>query len=355
MRSSPVPEALGRSRIIGAIIALGSVFAWGCQGSVTASAPVDSGSSDGVLPACTWPASLDPTAAGNGQCTAARTLLRCSGGDSGVQEGCISNDPAQCPSGGVSVPGVSFTCHDQCAPTDYGVVCGGIGPSAQPPATPPSGCLSMGVTPGGTEYYCCPCSGLSGGSEGGPGLSSDAGPTPDAFVLASVGPGTGSISVCGYQSDQTFVAIGTPLDPKPATVTSGELQPGAQGGTVSLVCNVDQGGGGFMIKINAEIGGQNGGSVTIVGNVDANGGTSIYGGFTSAQNGTFIDPNCTITFTYNTQPVPVGGSPVAAGRIWGHIDCPNAIESGTSEIAADGAATERTCDAHADFLFENCQ
>jgi hypothetical protein len=31
------------------------------------------------------------------------------------------------------------------------------------------------------------------------------------------------------------------------------------------------------------------------------------------------------------------------------------MESGTAEITDDGGATQRTCDAHADFLFENCQ
>src|ERR1017187_8197176 len=107
-----------------AFIAACSVLLSSCQGN--------SRSNNGALPACTWPASLDPTDADNGQCTAARTLLGCSGGDSGVQEGCISNDPTQCPAGPVTVPGVSFTCHDQCAPTEYGVVCGSIGPSAQP-------------------------------------------------------------------------------------------------------------------------------------------------------------------------------------------------------------------------------
>jgi len=182
--------------------------------------------------------------------------------------------------------------------------------------------------------------------------SGSKGPVPDAFVLASVGPGTGSTSVCGYQSDQYFVQIGSPLDPKPSTVTNGDFQAGS--GIVTLDCHVDGGGGTFKMKINAEIGGPNGGSLTISGTVTTNGGSGIYGGFTSGQNGTFIDPNCSITFTYNNEPVPVGGSPIASGRMWGHIDCPNAQESGTSEIAEDGGQTERTCDAHADFLFENC-
>jgi hypothetical protein len=177
-------------------------------------------------------------------------------------------------------------------------------------------------------------------------------PIADAFINAYVGPGTGSTSVCGYQSDQAFVLIGSPVDPKPTTVTNGDFQAGS--GTVNLVCSVDSNSGGFKIRINAQISGMNGGSVTLSGTVNANGGTGIYGGFTSGQNGTFIDQNCSITFTYNMEPVPVGGSPIASGRIWGHIDCPNAKESGTSEIADDGGATERTCDGHADFLFENC-
>jgi hypothetical protein len=152
---------------------------------------------------------------------------------------------------------------------------------------------------------------------------------------------------------QTFVQIGSPPSPKPSTVTNGDFQQGA--GSVSLSCKVDPSGAGFNIQLSAQIGEPNGGSLIVVGQVNAIGGSGIQGTFLSAQNGTFVDQNCSFTFTYNMGPVPVGGSPVAAGRIWGHIDCPNAVESGTAEITADGAATERTCDAHADFLFENCQ
>jgi hypothetical protein len=178
-------------------------------------------------------------------------------------------------------------------------------------------------------------------------------PVPDAFVLAYVGPGTGSSSICGYQYDTTFVNIGSPLAPKPSTVTNGDFQQGAQGGVVSLDCSVD-GSGSFKIKINAEISGMAGGSLSLVGQVSATGGTGIYGGFTSGSNGSFIDPNCSITYTYNNEPVPINGSPIAGGRIWGHVDCPNAKQSGSTEIGDDGGSTERTCDAHADFLFENC-
>jgi hypothetical protein len=192
-------------------------------------------------------------------------------------------------------------------------------------------------------------------SDAEPGVldSSAVQPVPDAFVAAFVGPGSGGTSVCGYASDQTFVQIGSPVDPKPDTVTDGDVQPGS--GTVSLSCKVDSSGGGFNIQLSAEVGGSQGASFTAVGEVSANGGTGIQGGFTSATNGTFSDENCTITFTYNMQPVPVAGSPVDPGRIWGHVDCPNAKQPGTTETSDDGSLTERTCDAHADFLFENCE
>jgi hypothetical protein len=146
--------------------------------------------------------------------------------------------------------------------------------------------------------------------------------------------------------------IGLPLVPKPSTVTSSDLQ-GA--GTVTLDCRVDPSSSGFNIQLSAEVSGPNGGSLSAVGQVNVSGGTGIQGGFTSAANGSFTGSNCSITFTYNGNPVPVGGSPVAAGRIWGHIDCPNAMQSGTSEISDDGSVTQHACDAQADFLFENCE
>jgi hypothetical protein len=67
--------------------------------------------------------------------------------------------------------------------------------------------------------------------------------------------------------------------------------------------------------------------------------------------GSFSDSSC--TFTYDDASVPVAGSAVAPGRIWGHIDCPDATDAVVE--AADGSATSRTCDGYADFMFENCE
>jgi hypothetical protein len=198
----------------------------------------------------------------------------------------------------------------------------------------------MGVTPAGTEFYCCSCG--SGGNEGG---SSDVGadaapPIPNGFVSAFVGPGNANAVACGYAAQQSFLQIGIPTDLDPSTITSGM-------DSVSLSCQVDPSGGGFNIHLSAAISGVNAGSISVAGQVTASGGSGIQGVFISATAGTFSDSNCTITFTYNDSPVPAA-PPIAAGRIWGHVDCPKATSS------TDGG-TIRTCDASADFLFQNCE
>jgi hypothetical protein len=51
--------------------------------------------------------------------------------------------------------------------------------------------------------------------------------------------------------------------------------------------------------------------------------------------------------------VPVS-PPIAAGRIWGHITCPHAVEQGQTTTGADGGPASISCPASADFLFEQC-
>ena len=124
---------------------------------------VDSSDTGATLPACSWPASLDPTDAANGQCVAARALLSCplTGGlTGGLTHGCISNDPTQCPSDGVQIGAPAGPCLDQCQANEYAIECGTIGPGnpdAAPVASPPTGCHGMLVTPGGIWFECCPC------------------------------------------------------------------------------------------------------------------------------------------------------------------------------------------------------
>jgi hypothetical protein len=124
----------------------------GCN-STAGPAPVTSGSG---VPACHWPASLDAMDAGNNRCTARRHRLKCDAGDAGAFAGCISDDATRC-AGLEAIPNVTFTCHDECSPGEFGVVCGGIGPLG-PSSEPPSlDCRLPAHTPGGISFYCCPC------------------------------------------------------------------------------------------------------------------------------------------------------------------------------------------------------
>jgi hypothetical protein len=87
-----------------------------------------------------------------GACRTARALLSCQGSN-GVGQGCISDDPTQCP-GPNAMPGVTFTCQNQCTERQYAVACGSVGGAS---ADPPAGCGGGSSTPAGIAFYCCPC------------------------------------------------------------------------------------------------------------------------------------------------------------------------------------------------------
>jgi hypothetical protein len=177
-------------------------------------------------------------------------------------------------------------------------------------------------------------------------------PTPEAMVNETMSAGT-NIG-CPFQ-DESFARIGAPTSPNPQTVSDGDTYSGA---TVHVGCSVTPSGGGFDIQASASITGTNGGSLTITGHVDSTGGSGLHGGFT--QNGQSYDQDngCTVTYTMGNPPSPVppqgGGPAVAGGRIWGHIDCPMAVDTDRSAQLPDGGSGFATCEGSADFLFANC-
>lgn len=164
----------------------------------------------------------------------------------------------------------------------------------------------------------------SSGSSGAP-AENDGGPPPDAFLEAVVGPGTLSgvndPSACSMQADLSW-QLGLAISPKPTTYSDGSTQ---AGGAVHI------------------------GAI----NPSASMSTGLRGVF-STMGQQFVDNDCTFTETYNNAPLPSGGQP-AQGRIWGHVDCPNATVNGMFGVGVDGGPTPRTCEASADFLFENCR
>ncbi len=184
--------------------------------------------------------------------------------------------------------------------------------------------------------------------------SNSSNPPADAYIGAQLGGGV----ACPFPSPiPTWLDIGTATGGKPTTVAD---QGSTGNGTASITCVVHPSGNGFDIQLEAVLQGANGGNVTITspqgaGAVTTSGSTSVTASFYNNVNGgAYVDQHCVLTYKYMGGAVPIS-PPIAAGRIWGHITCPNAVDtSGQTKQGADGGATTATCPASADFLFEQC-
>jgi hypothetical protein len=179
------------------------------------------------------------------------------------------------------------------------------------------------------------------GCSSSPAHTQDGGTTSnaDGFVQATV-------------CSQPWLLAGQAATELPVTVRDGD----SSGNDVfSVTCTVHAVGAGFDVLLSLADQGPQGGSVSITspsgaGDVSASGASSITATFTSAHGVIARGRNCSITPTYQGQPVSQNPS-VFAGKIWGHVSCPAATL--TMEGGAPDAAGS-PCDAEADFLFENC-
>jgi hypothetical protein len=201
----------------------------------------------------------------------------------------------------------------------------------------------------GPAMFACTIAGVFFGCSNKP-------PAAEAYVSAAIIDGNNSALLCGFTTDFTIVSVGkTILFPQqgqlPVSPTKdGDFSPGA--GVAHVACTVN-GSSPFNVQLSVSVDGM--GSFSAFGKVDSSGnGTGIIASFTSVNNGTFRASNCTVSPMYMNGAVPIQGSPVSGGRIFAHIDCPSAINMGQSGIADDGGVAPKTCDGHADFLFENC-
>jgi hypothetical protein len=184
--------------------------------------------------------------------------------------------------------------------------------------------------------------------------SSNNNPPPDAYMAAEVGGGPDCKTFPSPVT--TWLPVGTDTADKPTTVTD---QGSTGTGTASVQCMVHPQGNGFDVSLSVEVDGNPGGHVTITspsgaGAVTTSGGTGISASFyNSVDLGPYSENDCTISYTYMGAPVPIS-PPIAAGRIWGHLTCPHAAESGQTTTGPDGGPTGIACLASADFLFEQC-
>lgn len=172
---------------------------------------------------------------------------------------------------------------------------------------------------------------------------------PDAFVAATLGPAPDKAhnneNQCLYGNPHSEVSVGTAAS-KPTTVTDGDSQAGEG---VTVRCTVS-GGSTSYINLTISIAGDTtGGTLNAVGNL---GSSNIVGDLVNANDGEFIDQNCTVSFTYRGQMI---SSNVSPGQIWAHLSCPNMVsQGGHSVVFSDNTQAIETCDGEADFLFENC-
>ena len=176
-------------------------------------------------------------------------------------------------------------------------------------------------------------------------MDADGAGTPPAgvFVNATLGPhlDANNNDLCPYGSPMTVLQIGT-ASVTPIPVVSGGT---FQGAPVAVACAVT---GGFALNLTA--GKEGFGQMTIDGNVDLTGGAAIAATIISSGI-TFTEANCTIAYTFMGSPVPT--TPVARGRVWGHLSCPS-MTDGQQRLINGGRLAQETCDGEADFRFENC-
>jgi hypothetical protein len=190
--------------------------------------------------------------------------------------------------------------------------------------------------------------------------SSNSSPVPETFVAAQVGP-QGNGQICNLGTTEQWLDVGVPPTNcstcVPATQKNGSTL--MNGNAVAVACTVAPSGNGFDIQLSATEDGSNGGSLVISspsgqGAVTSTGGSGISGSFESGGFGRYSASDCTIAFTFEGETVP-NMPPIAAGRIWGHISCPHAQQTGKTVSNPDGGAPVTVqCDAEADFLFQEC-
>ncbi len=171
--------------------------------------------------------------------------------------------------------------------------------------------------------------------------------TPRAVFDSTLGGGAGQTSSCQINS-QTWFAIGNFGNPDKGVpskpIESGETEGQGQ---VTVDCKVAPEGDGF--RVVAEV--STDGAPSNTGPIGAT--FSIEGVFTAegtqenvtaifyrSDFGSFKQTDCTVTYPE----AALKETPVAAGRVWGEISCPNI------ELADQG----RVCTGKAEFRFENC-
>jgi hypothetical protein len=175
------------------------------------------------------------------------------------------------------------------------------------------------------------------------GCGSDNPPPPRVYMSSYLQVGNNPAATCNLK-EGTWIDIGTEAN----SINDGDTQSGAG---VSVQCSVTASGSGFNVFATASLESVVGGTYT-VGSPDAQvlftpGGTVsnvkvVTHGNTDVA--TFNESDCTFDYTDTDAN---SGPGIAAGRVWGTVTCPSAVDTAESP--------SQICEIVSTFRFENCQ
>jgi hypothetical protein len=209
-----------------------------------------------------------------------------------------------------------------------------------------------GITPAG--FYCCMPADSGSSDDGGPDSAVGA---AQAFAIVTMSRSAAFPGQCtsySYFSDQTVVDVGQPgtASSQPVLVTSGTAP---RLSAVQIGCSVHPQGSSYAVNLqisqDTDVQGTGSMSLTVMGVVDPTAGATmdVLGEVSTNQGDEYISGTCSVTFSTPGAGASPPSAPVAAGRIWAHLSCPAAQNA----AIVVGTGPE-TCDAEADFIFENC-
>ncbi len=182
------------------------------------------------------------------------------------------------------------------------------------------------------------------------GCSEDTQHTPRVTFDGSINPGKHGPVECPKSASPWF-QIGSFGNPSLGRVNPNDLEgplkdPGRrvddgadeQQGKAAVSCSVVESGDAFNVALQAELSGATGGTMTLKGRILRGIESPDVTFFIGSKGETFSSTSCVVTF--NT----LVGHGIAAGRVWGFVDCPN----------AEAPTQNRICATRAEFRFENC-
>lgn len=166
--------------------------------------------------------------------------------------------------------------------------------------------------------------------------------TPQVIFDGNITTGNHSATECTETGGFTVGDFGNLAAQPPtgsAPVKDGDTFEGAK---ATVVCSVTSAGNEtFNVSATLDLSGSAGGVFRVDGQFKTTGQqTGIHAFFSRRFSGNAYDETdraCTVDFTTTYQGV-------AAGRVWGQLNCPNAVNT----------AGDRTCAITSNFRFENC-